>query len=132
MPLAGFLSAKEAIQLEPSLYLMASTDIFVRAGKWRLFEECLLQQSALNGCTAGILVAISYSFTVCLDNTSLFLFDSHTHGQNGYLAAIVEKKKMTGYMQYFFHKWYPTISFVGRQGVAQLTIVCLTSEQQLS
>ena len=72
---------------------MASTDIFVRAGEWRLFEECLLQQPALNGCTAGILVATPYSFAVCLDNTSLFLFDSHSHGRNGSLAAIVDKKK---------------------------------------
>ena len=33
LPLAGYLSAEEAIQLQSSLYLMASTDIFARAGE---------------------------------------------------------------------------------------------------
>ena len=53
--------------------------------------------------SGGVLVVHPFSFAVCYDDGQIILSDSHSHGRQGGLLAVVPVAQFQSYMWDFFH-----------------------------
>ncbi|XP_062507782.1 uncharacterized protein LOC134184175 isoform X2 [Corticium candelabrum] len=105
------------------------TDFFITPEQCHEIFDNLQSQAEcnVNGRSAGVLVIHPFSFAVAVDRGLTVFFDSHSHGENGALLAIVSFADSKAYFEKFLNTYYAFLKYDGsvRGKYAQLSILCL-------
>ena len=127
--LTGMYSCSEVVNLKPAIGVSICQDFFITPEQCHEIFDNLQSQAEcnVNGRSAGVLVIHPFSFAVAVDRGLTVFFDSHSHGENGALLAIVSFADSKAYFEKFLNTYYAFLKYDGsvRGKYAQLSILCL-------
>ena len=103
--LCSLLSMDEVIDLFPSVGVTMCGESFIRFSSLSSVID-LLRPSDPEAVCGGVLVITPYSFGVVCTTTTFFLFDSHSHGDQGALFSKVPVSEVAFYLRSFFTSYY--------------------------
>ena len=92
--------------------LVLSGEKFVKKDTLQAVAELLTAAATDVKTSGGVLVVHPFLFAVCYDDGQIILSDSHSHGRQGGLLAVVPVAQFQSYMSHFFMPFILTCTSV--------------------